>query len=189
MYSFIKGLLVEKSDRHLVVEAGGVGYEALVTPRTAAALRVGSKVQLFVHLVVSEEAHTLFGFATPEEKAVFLQVSKVSGVGPKTALGVLTMEPNELRQAIERSDVDTLCRLPGIGKKTAQRLILELSGRLTGPEEALPEQIHLAVEALQQLGFDAQIARAAVQRVENAEGKTLEELLKAALSALGSRKR
>lgn len=189
MYSYLKGLLVEKSDRRLVVEAGGIGYEALVTPRTAAALRVGSEVRLFVHLAVSEDAHTLYGFATIEEKEMFLQVSRVSGMGPKKALGVLTMDLSELRQAIQRGDAEHLLRLPGIGKKMAQRLVLELSGQLGEIEGSLPEPLHLAVEALQNLGFDTRDARGAVQQVESAAAKTLEEVLKAALAKLGSRKR
>jgi holliday junction DNA helicase RuvA len=128
----IIGILVEKNPPHIVVDVGGVGYEIDVSMITFYNLpATGERVSLHTQLIVREDAHLLYGFATDDERAAFRQLLKVSGVGPKVALAVLSgMSVNDLALAIAAQEAGRLTRIPGIGKKTAERLLLELRDKL-----------------------------------------------------------
>lgn len=172
MIGILKGLLVEKSFPQVVVSCAGVGYEVDVPMSTFYPLpRAGEEVTLLTHLVVREDAHLLFGFLTREERSAFRQLLKVSGVGPKVALSVLSgLSVDELAAAVAAEDAARLTRVPGIGKKTAERLILELRDKLPGMTAgaaradaaggAAPSDV---VQALTALGYNDREAQAAVK--------------------------
>lgn len=140
MIGHLVGILSEKQAPSIVLDVGGVGYELDVSMQTYCALpAVGQKVRLHTQLIVREDAHLLFGFMQLEERAVFRQLLKVSGIGAKTALGILSaMNPTELAQALAAEDVKKLATLPGIGKKTAERMVLELRGKLAASAADAP---------------------------------------------------
>ena len=133
MYAFIEGTVCEKTNGCLVLQAGGVGWQLSCSNNTLmAAPALGETMRCFTFLSVREDALELFGFATREEKEMFLQLTSVSGIGPKTALGVLGAMPlRDLNLAILLGDVNALSRAPGIGKKTAQRIALELKDKVS----------------------------------------------------------
>lgn len=188
-----------------VVEVGGVGLLVHATPATLATLRVGATAFLATSLLVREDALTLFGFADPDEREVFETVQTVSGVGPRLALAMLAVHsPDALRRAVQDEDLAALKRVPGIGHKGAQRIVLELAGRLGAPSTsasdggARPDSADATgtrtreqvTEALVGLGWTAKAAQDAVTGVADAveaSGETLEvaSLLRATLRALG----
>jgi len=188
----LKGVLAHKEPPFLVVDVGGVGYEIEAPLSTCFRLpAVGEVVQLRTHLLVREDQHTLFGFATETERRLFRDLLKVSGVGAKTALGVLSgMNVEAFVRAVEAEDVAALVRLPGIGRKTAERLIIEMrdrvqrpelataggDGRAAGPSDPRAE----AQDALVALGYKATEARRMLDRVPESVTST-EELLRAVL--------
>jgi Holliday junction DNA helicase RuvA len=143
MIGRISGILLEKNPPQVLIDAQGVGYEIDVPMSTFYNLPdLGGKVVLFTHLVVREDAHLLFGFATDAERKVFRQLLKVSGVGARTSLAVLSgMSVGDLAQAVTMQDAGRLTKVPGIGKKTAERLLLELKGKL-GVEFATAVDVH-----------------------------------------------
>jgi Holliday junction DNA helicase RuvA len=128
----LSGILAEKRPPTLMVDVGGVGYEVDVPMSTFYGLpAVGERVVLLTHLAVREDAHQLYGFASPAERAAFRALIRISGVGARTALSVLSgLSVDELAQAVTRQDAVSLKRIPGIGQKTAERLLLELKGKL-----------------------------------------------------------
>ena len=139
MIGRLSGLLAAKSPPQLLIDVGGVGYEVDVPMSTFYNLpALGERVTLLTHFVVREDAQVLFGFLTPEERATFRQLVKISGVGPRTALSILSgLSVAELAQAVSLQESGRLVKVPGIGKKTAERLLLELKGKL-GADLALP---------------------------------------------------
>ena len=132
MIGRLHGILHEKNPPEVLVDCAGVGYEVSVPMSTFYNLpATGEKVTLLTHFVVREDAQLLYGFATPEERATFRQLIKITGVGPRTALGILSsISAAELSQAVTRQEAGRLTKVPGIGKKTAERLLLELKGKL-----------------------------------------------------------
>ena len=132
MIGRIAGTLLEKNPPHILVDCNGVGYEIDVPMSTLYNLPdAGLKVTLFTQQVVREDAHLLYGFGTTQEREAFRQLTKISGVGPRTALAVLSgLSVAELAQAVTMQETGRLTRIPGIGKKTAERLLLELKGKL-----------------------------------------------------------
>ena len=174
MISRLTGKLIEKNPPQVVIDVNGVGYEADVSMQTFYNLPpVGETVHLYTQLVVREDAHLLFGFASAEERATFRQLVKVSGIGAKTALGILSaMNADELAQAIAEEDVKRLSSAPGIGKKTAERMVLELRGKLTtssGVQAQLAAQADDSsediVSTLLALGYNEKEARAAAKGI------------------------
>ncbi|TIC86230.1 Holliday junction branch migration protein RuvA [Crenobacter intestini] len=175
MIGRLSGTLVEKQPPQIVIDAGGVGYEVDVPMNTFYQLpATGSPVSLFTHLVVREDAHLLFGFASRDEREAFRRLIKVSGVGARIALAILSgMTCDELAVAVAAEDIKRLSAVPGIGKKTAERLVLELRGKLaTGALLATPGGLPLAttpdeksdiVSALLALGYNEKEAAAAVK--------------------------
>ena len=142
MIGKLTGILGDKNPPQVLVECNGVGYEVQVPMSTFYNLPArGDKVSLLTHLVVREDAHILYGFETPAEREAFRALIKISGVGPRTALAVLSgMSVPELSQAVTLQEGGRLMRVPGIGKKTAERLLLELKGKL-GPDLGLPSGV------------------------------------------------
>lgn len=134
MISRLQGLLIEKNPPTVVVDTNGVGYEVHVSMQTFYALpALNERVQLYTQMIVREDAQLLFGFGSSEERETFRQLIKVSGIGAKTALGILSaLNSQELAQAVADEDVKRLSAAPGIGKKTAERMVLELRGKLAG---------------------------------------------------------
>lgn len=175
MISRLTGKLVEKNPPQIVIDVNGVGYEADVSMQTFCNLPpVGESVQLFTQLIIREDAHLLFGFATAEERKTFRQLIKVSGIGAKTALGILSaMTADELARAVAEEDVKRLSSAPGIGKKTAERMVLELRGKLVahtvtdGLFAAAPaaDETEDIVGTLLALGYSEREAKAAVKGV------------------------
>ncbi len=169
MIGRLTGQLVAKQPPQIIVDVGGVGYEVDVPMSTFYALpATGERVQLMTHYVVREDAHQLFGFATNDERAAFRQLIKVTGIGPKVALAVLSgLSVAELNQAIALQDVKRLTRVPGIGNKTAERLLLELKGKVVasaagaGAAPAVASPADDVVNALLALGYSEKEAAAA----------------------------
>ncbi|MBX6371213.1 MAG: Holliday junction branch migration protein RuvA [Acidothermus sp.] len=137
MISFVRGRVAAVSPEAVVVEVGGFGVQLLATPATIAKARVGEVVRLATSLVVREDSLTLYGFADDDERVVFELLQTASGVGPRLALAMLGVHsPEALRAAVAKEDVAALALVPGIGRKTAQKIILELKDRLTAPSAA-----------------------------------------------------
>jgi holliday junction DNA helicase RuvA len=201
MIASLRGTLLEKSPGACVVEAGGVGYLIQVSSHTATGLpAVGEPVFLRTRQIVREDAVQLFGFSDAEELELFDLMIAVSGVGPKLALAVLSgLRPQALRRAIREEQVGVLTSVPGIGKKTAERLVVELRDRLevlsalAGGASArdgglLPrsERWNDAVAALARLGYTAAQAQEAVRKASGAaDDPSLEQLVRRALALLG----
>ena len=196
MIAYLNGILAEKDIAKVVVECGGVGYEAAIPVSTFDRLPAeGGQVKLYTHHEVREDAQLLFGFATKPERDMFRLVTTVSGVGPKLALAVLSgMTVGDLQLAVSQGDAKRLATVKGIGKKTAERIVVELRDKIN-PIEALAnatsevskEQgavLRDAMLALAALGFGEEVARAKVQAVleEDPDLADVEAILKKALA-------
>ncbi|MBI4427045.1 MAG: Holliday junction branch migration protein RuvA [Candidatus Magasanikbacteria bacterium] len=190
MISYIKGKILEKSERSiLVLTEGGVGYEVCAQVLKCASLQVGENVNLYTYLRVGENALDLFGFETLEEKSFFELLLTVSGIGPKSAMHILELGSlEEISAAIGRGDVDYLTKVSGIGKKTAERVVVELKSKVIksvkstklGDSEVLGE----AIDGLVSLGYSREEAREAVRDLP-VESKDTGKLVKEALRKLG----
>lgn len=196
MIGRLRGVLAEKHPPQLLLEVGGVGYEIEAPMSTFYQLpALGEPVTLYTHLVVREDAHLLFGFATRNERALFRSLIKVNGVGAKLALTILSgISANDFARSVHEGDTVALTRLPGIGKKTAERLVIEMRDRLddwhsgTLPAAITPaapavvtgsERLRDAVSALVALGYKPQEASRLVNGLD--EGLPSEEIIRAAL--------
>ena len=169
MIAHLSGIVRAIALDRVVVEVGGVGLSVLVSPQTTSQLNVGAPVQLFTSLVVREDSLTLYGFIDEESRATFEMVQTVTGIGPKVALAIVgTHSPQSLAAAIAREDVAAIEKIPGIGKKSAQRIILELKGKISDFGGAHPRTLHQPAwreqlaAALISLGFSAKDADAAI---------------------------
>ena len=185
MIGRLSGRLAVKQPPQVLVDVGGVAYELDVPMSTFYNLpAIGEGVSLYTHLVVREDAHTLYGFATLEERTAFRQLIRISGVGARTALAVLSgLSVGDLARAVTLQDTAPLTRVPGIGKKTAERLLLELKGKLAEPiATAGGEPTSDVVNALVALGYSDKEALAAVKGL--APGIPIAEAIRAALKAL-----
>jgi holliday junction DNA helicase RuvA len=180
----LSGRLLAKQPPQLLVDVGGVAYELDVPMSTFYGLpATGEPVTLYTHLVVREDAHTLYGFATLEERSAFRQLIRISGIGARTALSVLSgLSVADLAQAVTMQDAAALTRIPGIGKKTAERLLLELKGKLAETAAAAAHQGSDVVNALVALGYSDKEAVAAVKGLS--PGMPVAEAIRAALKAL-----
>jgi len=184
----IAGQVTHKGADFAVVEAGGLGYEVHLTSAALGRLETGSAAKLWTHEHLREDAHELFGFASAAELALFEKLVGVSGVGPKMALHIMDLGPvREIEKIIDQGDVERLSRVPRVGKKTAQKIVLELKGKLVEAGGAGGEDDEV-VTALVRLGYGREQAREALGRVGAAE-KTVEGRLKAALRDLGRGKK
>jgi len=197
MIGRLRGTLVEKQPPLLLLDVGGVGYEVEAPMGTFYQLpEIGATVTLHTHLVVREDAHLLFGFATESERRLFRTLIKVNGVGAKLALTILSgINADEFARCVQDNDTAALVRLPGVGKKTAERLIVEMRDRLadwegavvlpgTAPaaasEPTTASEMKDAISALVSLGYKPPEASRLVSKVES-EGLSSEEIIRAAL--------
>lgn len=190
MIGRLRGDLLEKAMERVLIEVGGVGYDVAVTPATIASLpAVGQLVVLHTHLHVREDLMAMYGFATADERDVFQILIGVSGVGPKLALAVLaTISPDDLRNVVVTEDVAALTAVPGIGQRSAQKLLLELRPKLDLPDSPLQAGSALAEvrEALEGLGYQAAEIREVLRDLP-AEG-AVEDSLRKALQELGKQR-
>ncbi len=190
MIGRIAGVLLEKNPPRLLVDCGGVGYEIDVPMSTFYNLpAIGERVALLTQLIVREDAHLLFGFGSVDERMTFRELLKITGVGARMALAVLSgMSVNELAQAVTLQDAARLTRVPGIGKKTAERLLLELKGKLgadlgvAGGSAAAPDHASDILHALLALGYSEKEALLAVKSVPAGSG--VSDGIRLALKAL-----
>ena len=188
MIGKLTGTLSDKNPPQVIVDCNGVGYEVQVPMSTFFNLPAdGTKVSLLTHFVVREDAQILYGFGTEPERAAFRELIKISGVGPRTALSVLSgMSVAELSQAVTAQEAGRLIKVPGIGKKTAERLLLELKGKLGAdlgtPTQAVGDAQADIQQALLALGYSDKEAAAALKALPNDVG--VSEGIKLALRAL-----
>lgn len=200
MIGRLRGRLLEKKPPELLIETGGIAYEIQAPMTTFYCLPVvGEETILYTHLVVREDQHQLFGFAKQEERSLFRLLIKVNGVGPKLALTVLSnFEPNDFVQCILKEDENALVRIPGIGKKTAQRLLLDMRDRVadwfTDKTSASQTEIAItlkptpfnfieeAISALVSLGYKPQEASRAVHKIKQ-DDLSCEQLIRLALQS------
>lgn len=194
MIAHLRGKLLAKHPNQAIVETGGVGYDVTITVPTFSDLpAVGSEVALHVHTHVREDALALYGFLRPSEKVLFEKLITVSGIGPKLAITILSgMPADQMVGAIRGNDVARLTRIPGIGKKTAERMVLELRDKLP---QAVPSAVTAAppmsateedvLSALLNLGYQRAAAEKALEiGVKNGKGGSFDALFRSALAAL-----
>ena len=189
MIGKLTGTLAAKNPPEVLVDCGGVGYEVLVPMSTFYNLpALGQTTSLLTHLIVREDAHLLYGFATNEERAGFKQLVKISGVGPRTALSILSgMSVADIAQSVAKQDAARLTKIPGIGKKTAERLLLELKGKLgdaltSGGTSVANDNQSDILQALVALGYSDRDAGLALKALPADVG--VSEGIKLALKAL-----
>ncbi|PJG85820.1 Holliday junction branch migration protein RuvA [Conservatibacter flavescens] len=202
MIGRLQGVLLEKQPPEILVDVGGVGYELLLPMTSFYNLpEVGKETTLFTHLVVREDAHLLFGFSQKTDRTLFRELIKTNGVGPKLALAILSaMSVNEFVYAIEREELSKLVKIPGVGKKTAERLLVELKGKFKGAVQSdfFVESSHIpsvdyaggqlddpaqeAIAALVALGYKGTEAEKMVKKVQKADMNS-EQLIREALKA------
>lgn len=206
MIATLRGIVLEAVSSYVVIEAGYVGYGVHISEQTAASLPpCGQEVMLFTHLAIREDAHVLYGFATKEERALFERLITISGIGPKIALAALSLyKPHELINVIIHEDSARMAQVPGVGKKTAQRIILELKSVLekdptlyqgvleseglfaSQDADVLPvKSAQLAQDALLAMGFTEKECEMALQGFEGDFSNT-SEVVSYALKRLGS---
>lgn len=203
MYAYIKGTIEELTEDAVVVEAGGIGYNIKISTATAGLLPgAGNEVKIYTYTLVREDAFSLFGFLTRDDLEIFKKLIAVNGIGPKGGLAILSvMSADDLRFAVMAGDAKAIAKAPGIGAKTAERVILELRDKISledtlkglgepadasgsaaagaqGGDNLMKRE---AIEALVALGYSASDATAAVKKVEITENATSETILKLAL--------
>jgi len=198
MIAFLQGTLLEVGSDYLVILAGAVGYQVFVSKLTLNDLHeLGSEISLKIHTVVREDSLSLYGFKSLQERELFLKLLQVSGIGPKLALTIISGLPvTELADAILKEDLVRLTAVPGIGKKTAERLILELKDKILGlTSRSLPGSdlgplaspatpSEEAISALVNLGYTRQEAQKALKSIPQAKEMSLEVLVREGLKAL-----
>lgn len=189
MISLLDGEVAEKAGGRVVLLVDGVGYELVVPSSTLSKLpAAGNRARVFTRLHVRDDAVVLFGFASQEERALFDLLVTVTGVGPKVALSFLSvLAPDAIRRAVASGDVAALTLVPGVGKKVAQRVVLDLKDRLGGEGIALGGPLADVREALLSLGLSAQEASEAMAGLEAGEDRSVEELLREALQRVARR--
>jgi len=200
MIGRLRGILLEKKPPQLLLDVGGVGYDVSAPMTTFYDLpETGSEITLHTHLAVREDAHVLYGFLREQDRLLFRTLIKVSGVGPKLALAILSgMSADEFAGSVQRGDAASLTRLPGVGKKTAERLVVEMRDRLNDwqgmspspggvPQAGEPaaDALKDAISALVALGYKPQEASRMVSAVES-EGLTSEAIIRLALRSVAS---
>ena len=189
MISLIQGKIISNNGAEIVIlTAGGVGYKLAVNPMRASDWPVGSEATVLTYLVVREEVLDLYGFANEQERRLFLNFVSISGIGPKTALHLLSLGTvEEISAAIGRGDVAYLTKVSGVGKKTAERMVVELRDKISAGVSGLPMEggdiLSDVVEGLVSLGYSQSEAREVVKNLK-VEGKTSEQLLKEALQKI-----
>lgn len=195
MYEYIKGILTKITAKYIVVETAGIGYLLHVANPYAYSGKMNQEVQVYLHQVVREDAHLLYGFETEEEKQLFLNLISVSGIGPVSALAIIAADDNAgLVQAIESKNITYLTKFPKIGKKTAQQMVLDLEGKINLDLEDAPAQTNAkvseenqaleeAMEAMLALGYKATELKK-IKKFFEGTTDTAENYIKSALKML-----
>jgi Holliday junction DNA helicase RuvA len=192
MIAHLRGKLISKHPNQAIVEAGGVGYDVVISVPTFSELPgLNAEVSLFIHTHVREDALALFGFLRPQEKQLFEKLLSVSGIGPKLAITILSGMPAEaMIAAIKGNNVASLTRIPGIGKKTAERMVLELrdkldtfsvSAEVTAAATPVEEDV---ISALVNLGYQRPLAEKALARLGNVSDESFDTLFRKAMAAM-----
>ncbi len=192
MLDFLEGKVVEKAEENVVLAVGGIGFRLFVPARTLSEVKTGQELRLYAHLLFQEDEFFLYGFATPEEREMFVALLSVPQVGPRLAFKLVSaLPPGQFVAALRRGDLSALDGVRGIGRRTAQRVLLELSERALrwAPQEVPPvterEKIVLQALTSKALGFKAEEARKAVELVrKECPEASVEEMLRRALSIL-----
>ena len=199
MIGLIRGIIVFKQAPDVIIDVQGLGYEVLVSLNTFFDMpKVGDEVTLHTHFVVREDAQLLFGFSSIEERVLFRKLIKINGVGPKMALAILSgMPAHDFSRAVQSNDIATLVKLPGVGKKTAERLVIELRDKISlvpensdglaesnGPKSDIRQE---AESALVALGYKPQDASKMVNSVNEDSIESPEQLIRAALKSMVAR--
>ena len=191
MISHLNGKLIEKNPTALIIECSGVGYEVKISLTTFSAIGLDESIKIFTQFIVREDAQLLFGFATKEERDIFNHLISVSGIGPNTAMIMLSsLTPVEVAHAIQSDDVKTIQSVKGIGVKTAQRVIIDLKDKMVkmafSTENVFTQNNTNrfdALTALVSLGFDKKLVDKALDKIATGE-ETVEQLIKQALKIL-----
>ncbi|HEX7556057.1 MAG TPA: Holliday junction branch migration protein RuvA [Leptolinea sp.] len=187
MIAAIRGEVISKGDDHLVVETGGIGFKVFVTQDLTVRMVVGDPLFLFTYLVVREDILALYGFETEEVRDLFILLLGVNGVGPRIALAILSsMSPDAIRRSVLSEQPDLFARVSGVGKKTAQKIILHLQGKITGEmvvsqEPGTIEIDAQVLDALTGLGYSIIEAQAAIQSISRGAASDVETRLRLAL--------
>ncbi|UXU85007.1 Holliday junction branch migration protein RuvA [Mammaliicoccus sciuri] len=194
MYAYIKGIVTQLYPSHIVVEANGIGYEIQTPNSYRFQSQLAKETQVYTQLIVREDAQLLYGFVNLEEKDMFLSLIKVTGIGPKSALAILaTSTPNEVAIAIENENESYLTKFPGIGKKTARQIILDLKGKLiiTEESELFPESkdagqdvLEEALLALEALGYSKREITKVKKNLEKESFDSVDACVKRGLALL-----
>jgi Holliday junction DNA helicase RuvA len=190
MIGSLRGKLISKHPYEIIIEVNGMGYLVNVSLNTLSELPdIGKDVFLYIHTHVREDALQLYGFLKEEEKRIFITLLGITGIGPKMALNILSgITYEDLYNAVEAEDIALLCRIPGLGKKTAQRLILELKEKIPHLEKVTDTVFNDTLSALVNLGYKRSIAKDALEKAYNKGYKEIELLIKEALKYLTSNK-
>lgn len=201
MIGLVKGRVAELANEYCLIETpGGVGYRVFMPSANLAALSMGSEVRVYTYTSVREDAILLFGFLSKQYYDLFVLLIGISGVGPKVALGILSaVKPDDFYMAVENRDMKALTKLPGIGKKTAERLLLELKDKISGgsdvidavfyPQSDVPQNaVGEAIEALQALGYSNSEIVPALKTVPGYEAMACEDIIKQVLKVFAGRK-
>jgi Holliday junction DNA helicase RuvA len=186
MIAFLRGQLLSKKPANITIDVSGVGYMVLVPLNTLSHLPdEGKDISLHIYTHVREDTLQLYGFSSEDEKRIFITLIGVTGIGPKMALNILSgISHDDLIRAIETEDVAYLCRIPGLGKKTAHRLILELREKLPTTSEPIDRTFEDTLSALVNLGYKKTVARQSLEKAYRKEFHDIEGLLKEALKYL-----
>ncbi len=191
MINYLSGKIIQKLTNEITLLVDHVGYQVFVPVRTASKLLIDKPAQFFIYTHVRETAFTLFGFTNPEDKNTFILLLNVSGVGPKTALSILSnSDSHQINQAIREANVDFFKSIPGIGKKSAQRIIVDLKQKLGDTKDLDLSQtdnpiIITAQQGLKSLGFSTSEAKTALVKILDKDKLSSSELIKQALKNLG----
>ena len=197
MYEYLTGVVTFINPYYIVVEANGIGYQIALGNPYRYSSQMNKEVKIYVHQVIREDAHLLYGFGSLEEKQLFLRLVSVSGIGPKSALAIMASDDHSgLIHAVESGDVTYLTKFPGVGKKTAQQIILDLKGKfgelsIETPfnlfdETALQDATALseAMEALSALGYSEREVKRVEKQLKEVENQTTDEYLRQALKLM-----
>lgn len=197
MYEYLTGVVTFINPYYIVVETNGIGYQIALGNPYRYSSQMNKEVKIYVHQVIREDAHLLYGFGSLEEKQLFLRLVSVSGIGPKSALAIMASDDHSgLIHAVESGDVTYLTKFPGVGKKTAQQMILDLKGKfgelsIETPfnlfnETALQDATALseAMEALSALGYSEREVKRVEKQLKEVENQTTDEYLRQALKLM-----
>lgn len=191
MYNYITGKLIEKTTEYIVLDVNGIGYELYLSKRDLCKTFVDDVVTVYTHLNVKEDEMSLIGFLEKNDKIIFRRLIDVSGIGVKSAIGILSMfSAEELIMALETGDVNLISKCPGVGKKTAQRIVLELQGKLVITTESKmtsdTESMKEAFEAMKSLGFNDNDIKKVFNNIEDIDRLDTQDIIKLALKRVNN---